>query len=235
VRPQGRTRDDAGRYAAVLHHRQVRGIEMLERRRRLLLDLRQRDPALDAVHSLAVAALEIRRALGMGDAAPRRHQVHLAGHDRERIALAVAVHDLAVEQIGHRRKPDMGMRTHIDAVSGDELHRAHLVEEDERSDHLALAVRQRAPHLEAAEVAHPRHDRELQRIAGALVAEHGVFVGHPAHGGPPFAWLRDFVRSHMAVSPANGKTWLAPGCNSWCDRAVGSGDAPAPLERHRRA
>ncbi len=158
---------------------------MLERRRRFLLGLGQRDPALDPVHRLPVAALQVGRAFGVGDAAARRHQVHLAGHDRERIALAVAVHDLAVEQVGHGRQPDVRVRAHVDAVSGDELHRAHLVEEDERPDHLALAVRQRAAHLEPAEIAHPRHDRKLQRIAGMLVAEHGVFVGHPAHDGPP--------------------------------------------------
>ena len=63
-----------------------------------------------------------------------------------RIALAVAMHDLAVEQIGHGGEPDMGMRPHVHPLPGDELHRAEMVEEDERPDHLALAVRQRAAH-----------------------------------------------------------------------------------------
>ena len=128
----------------------------------LLVRLRQRDPALDAVHALAAAAHLRRRALGMGDAAPRRHQVHGAGRDLERIALAVAMHDAAVEQIGDGGKPDMRMRPHVHALPGDELHRAHLVEEDERADHLALAVRQGAAHLEAAEVAGARHDRRAR-------------------------------------------------------------------------
>ena len=87
------------------------------------------------------------------------------------------MHDAAVEEIGDGREPDMRMRPHVHALAGDELHRPHLVEEDERPDHLPLAMRQRAPHLEAAEIAHARHDDELQRVAGALVAEDRIVAG----------------------------------------------------------
>ena len=63
-------------------------------------------------------------------------------------------------------------------LAGDELHRPHLVEEDERPDHLALAVRQGAAHGKAvAEVAHARHHDQFERVAGVLVAEHRVLVG----------------------------------------------------------
>ena len=199
------------RHAAILHHRQRR-----RHRNAGTTASSPRPPAGSAIQlwmpymPWPLRRSSVGRALGMGDAAPRRHQIHLAGHDLERIALAVAVHDLAVEQVGHRREPDMGVRAHVHAVSGDELHRAHLVEEDERPHHLALAVRQRAAHLEAAEIAHPRHDRELQRIAGALVAEHGVFVGHPAHGGPPSQANGCVAHRHMAAGRANGKTRCLP-------------------------
>ena len=121
-----------------------------------------------------VLARVVGRALGMGDAAPGRHQVHGARRDLQRVALAVAMHDAAVEQIGDGRKPDMRMRAHIHALPGDELHRPQLVEEDERPDHLPLAMRQRAAHLEAAEVAGARHDDEFERVAGALVAQDRV-------------------------------------------------------------
>ena len=50
-----------------------------------------------------------RRALGMGDAAPGGHEVHGAGGDFQRIALAVAVHHPAVEQIGDGGEANMGM------------------------------------------------------------------------------------------------------------------------------
>jgi Tfp pilus assembly protein PilF len=71
-----------------------------------------------------------------------------ARHDLERVALAVAVHDPAVEQIGDGGEADVRVRAHVDALARHELHRAHLVEEDEGADHLALAVRQGAAHLE---------------------------------------------------------------------------------------
>ena len=53
----------------------------------------------------------------MGDAAARRHQVHGAGLDFRDIALAVAVHDAAVEQIGDGGKADMRMRPHVHALA----------------------------------------------------------------------------------------------------------------------
>jgi len=53
---------------------------MLERWRDFLRTRRQCDPALQAEHFLAVAALHIGRALGMRDARGG-HQVHRAGLD----------------------------------------------------------------------------------------------------------------------------------------------------------
>ena len=58
-----------------------------------------------------------------------------------------------------------------------ELHRAHLVEEDERADHLAFGLRQRAADREAAKVAHARHDDEFQRVAGCVSPRTGSFDG----------------------------------------------------------
>jgi hypothetical protein len=101
---------------------------------------RQRDPALQAEHLLAVGALDVRRALGMRDAAPGGHQIHGAGLDFLNVALAVAVHDAAVEQIGDGGESDMRMRTHVHALAGDELHRAEMIEENEGADHLPLAM-----------------------------------------------------------------------------------------------
>ena len=146
------------------------------------LCLGQGDPALDAVHAAAAAAHGRRRALGVGDAAAGGHQVHGAGRDLQRVALAVAMHDAAVEQVGDGGEADVGMRAHVHALSGDELHRPHLVEEDEGTDHLPLAMRQRAAHLEAAEVACAGHDDEVEGIAGVRVAEDRVARWHPAHG-----------------------------------------------------
>jgi hypothetical protein len=157
---------------------------MLERRRDLFRALRQCDPALQPEHMLTVAALQIGRALGMRDAAAGGHQIHRTRSDFLDIALAVAMHDAAVEQIGDGGEPDMRMRPDVHALAGDELHRAEMIEEDERADHLPLAVRQRAAHREAiAKIADARHDHQLQRLAGCQIAEHRIVVGHPAHRG----------------------------------------------------
>ena len=76
----------------------------------------------------------------------------------------------------------MRVRAHVHALAGDELHGAEMIEEDERPDHLPLAVRQRAPDRKAvAEVAGARHDDEIERIAGLGIAEYGIVGGLPAH------------------------------------------------------
>jgi hypothetical protein len=118
----------------------------------------------------------------MRNAATGRHQVHGAGFDFPDVALAVAVHDAAVEQIGDGREPDMRMRAHIHALAGHELHRPEMIEEDEGADHLPFAVRQRAAHLESiAEIAGTRHNDQFQRIAGPGIAKYRVVGGKPAH------------------------------------------------------
>ena len=47
--------------------------------------------------------------------------------------------DLALEQVGHGGEPDVRVRAHVDALPEQELGRPHLVEEDERPDHLPRA------------------------------------------------------------------------------------------------
>jgi hypothetical protein len=52
----------------------------------------------------------------MHDAAPGSHPVDFAGADRLHTAEAVAVQDLAVEQVGHGREADVRMRPHVEAA-----------------------------------------------------------------------------------------------------------------------
>ena len=59
-----------------------------------------------------------RRPLGMGDAAPRGHPVDVAGTDIWTLPRLSRCMDLAVEEIGDRREPDMRMRAHIDPLPG---------------------------------------------------------------------------------------------------------------------
>src|ERR1700680_1741973 len=185
---EGGAGNHPGPHAAVLDGGQARGAEMLKRRPDFLMRLRPRDPALNAQTALAALPRARRAAFGMRNAAPGGHEIPRAGGDLARIAFAVAMHDAAVEQIGDRRQPDMGVRAHVQALAGTEFTRSHLIEEDERTDHLPSAVRQRAAHGKAvAEIPHARNDDQLERVAGPFVAEHGVLCGHPAHGSLPSA------------------------------------------------
>jgi hypothetical protein len=99
-----------------------------------------------------VPALRRVRALAVRDAPPGGHPVHVARADRLPAAERVAMEDLAVEQVGDGGEPDMRVRPHVEPLSGKELARPHLVEEDEGADHLPLLRGQGAAHLEAAHV-----------------------------------------------------------------------------------
>ncbi len=120
----------------------------------------------------------------MGDAAAGGHQVQRAGADGQLRAQAVAVHDLALEQVGRGGEADVRVRPDVDALADHELRRTHLVPEPEYegADPLPPRRGQRAPHLEAAEVAGAGDDDGLDGVAGELVAERGVVGGLPAHG-----------------------------------------------------
>ena len=100
----------------------------------------------------------------MSDAAPGDHPVQRAGADDLVGAGAVAVMEVALEQVGHRAEADMRMWPHIDALPGQQLCRPGLIEEDERSDHLPFRRRQGASDLEIAKVSGPRNDQGFDRI-----------------------------------------------------------------------
>ncbi len=120
----------------------------------------------------------------MRDAAAGAHPVHRAGLDRDLSAEAVAVHDLAVIEEGHGGEPDMGMRAHVEPRAGAELGGPEMVEEDERADHAAVRMRQRAADVEAAEIDAARHDDEVDRVARRRVAGDRVLAGKKAHSIP---------------------------------------------------
>jgi hypothetical protein len=96
------------------------------------------------------------RALRMHDAAPGDHQVHRARLYRLHHPEAVAVHDLALEQVGDGRDANVRMRPHGDALARWKLRRTHVVEEHEWPDHASLERGQRATHGEFPEVGRTR-------------------------------------------------------------------------------
>src|SRR5262249_7098211 len=119
----------------------------------------------------------------VSSAAAGSHPVDLPGSDRLVRAEAVAVHDLAVEEVGHRRERDVRMRTHVDAGAGREVDRPHVVEEDERADRATRGRGKHAPDGEAAEVARPRVDDGRDLRARKRARARGVDGGPHGHRG----------------------------------------------------
>src|SRR5579871_2967253 len=91
--------DQARRQPLALIGRQISAFVMKEGGLLFLFLSRQGHPALDAVDAVAIAP-RLLEAFGMGNAAARRHPVDLASTDRLLAVEAVAMNDLALEQIG---------------------------------------------------------------------------------------------------------------------------------------
>ena len=102
--------------------------------------------------------LALRAALGMHDAAARGHKVHLSRANGREAAETVPVVDRAFEQPGHGGEVDVRVRAHVHALARGEARGAELVDEDERPDHRPRPRRQRAAHLEVAEIVGDRGD-----------------------------------------------------------------------------
>src|SRR3546814_1267216 len=113
----------------------------------------------------------------MHDAAAGRHQVDVARPDDEFGAEAVAVLDLAVEEIGYGRKPDMPMRLDVERLAGAQQGRYHPVEEDERADEPETPRRQGAPHSKTANVARQRNEKVIDGATGEGTARERVGAG----------------------------------------------------------
>jgi len=75
----------------------------------------------------------------------------------------------------------MRMRPHIHAGPEQEFGRTHLVEKNERPNHLSLPGRERPPHGKAAEVACARHSDHVDCVASERVAGLGIEGWLPTH------------------------------------------------------
>ena len=130
----------------------------------------------------------------MDDAAAGGHPVDRTRPDCLHRAEAVAVNDLAFEQVGDGGETDVRMRADVDALTGGEIGRAHVVEEDERPDHSPHRRRQDPPHDEAAEIALPPWMRPRSPTSpGVLPGRRcqGTALLPPTLPDPPApAWFR---------------------------------------------
>ena len=134
---------------------------MLEARLRSLRGERERDPALNPVHADTGRPRRGTGALGVDDALPCDHPVDVAGKMRLQRAQAVAVIELALEEVGDGGELDVRMGPDVKALTRREARRTHVVQEDEGADKAALRRRQDAADGEASEVAGARPDAKL--------------------------------------------------------------------------
>lgn len=71
------------------------------------------------------------------------------------------MHHAALEQIRHGGQPDVGVGVDVDPRSSCERLRADDVGVDERTNHATLAIREKTPHLAAADRSNPGIDAEF--------------------------------------------------------------------------
>jgi len=131
-------------------------------------------------------------AFGVNDAAPRGHPVDVARNDRLMRTEAVAVHDLAREQVRDGRQVDVRVRADVHALPGRQARRSEVIEEHERPDRAVARRRQQPPHDEPAQIAvarrQDRFDLGLDRLGdGGLL---GIGRRAPAHRRPNIAISR---------------------------------------------
>src|SRR5688572_9803289 len=174
-------RDEAERNAVVVGLRQVIARMVRERRLDFLVLLRQGDPGLDAVQAPALAARAL-EALGMRDAAASGHPVDLERPDRLLEPEAVAMHDLALEQVGHGRQADVRMRPYVDGPGNArrKIHRADSIKEDERSHHPPLRIRKYAPDFKSAEIPAPLFDDEFDHVGTYPICMDSMEIDPPS-------------------------------------------------------
>ena len=70
----------------------------------------------------------------------------------------------ALEQPGHSCETDMRVRAHVDALAGRHVGRPEMIEKHERADIPARCEGQEPAHVEPAQVAYSRLDKEFHSV-----------------------------------------------------------------------
>ena len=155
--------DDADHGAGTLDDRQIAFPVVDKARLGFFSFCWQCHPRLDGMHAATFGA-SLFEPLRMRDAAACDHPVHFARTDRLLGAEAVAVHDLAFEQISDCRQTDVRMRPYVHGSrdSAWEIDRAQVIEKNEGSNHTSTRVGEHASDFKSAEVLAPLIDHGLE-------------------------------------------------------------------------
>src|ERR1700757_518262 len=117
----------------------------------------------------------------MHDATASRHPIHRAWADRHHRAEAVTVNYFAVEQVCDGSEVDVRMWTDINTLSDTELDRPHMVDENERADHLPHPRRQCPANLKSAKIAGAGHDHCFDRAGHMHLAVRRIRTRLPTY------------------------------------------------------
>ena len=114
--------------------------------------------------------------LGMADAGARHHPVDLARTNALLHAGAVAMGDLAFEQVCQRREAYVGMGPHVGASRRAmlELGRSHVIEEHKGTDGAPLGEWKNAGDFKAAKIFPNRVDDHFQHAQHSDVSAHNL-------------------------------------------------------------
>jgi hypothetical protein len=141
----------------------------------------------------------------MGHTASGNHPVQRARTDHLIRTSAVTVMEIAAIEIGDGAEPDVRMWPNVNALSGQQLGRAGLVEEDERSDHLPLRRRQGAPDLEAAKVSGTWNNKSFDRIDAHRIGAPRFDCWVPTHALHPYLGFQTasplLMRCLISINP----------------------------------
>jgi len=134
VHAQGLAGDDAHVHLAVRAARlgNAGAGQLLVARRHELVPRGQVDPDLEAVHDAPAAQEALRGQLRVHDAGARGHPLHVARAQLAAVAARIAVPVAPLQHVGHRLEAAVRVIRRADGAARRPVHRAHLVDQQER-------------------------------------------------------------------------------------------------------
>ena len=166
-------RDDTHTRQAVVTDclRNAAGGHLLVTRLRHLQACRQVHPDLETVHATALCHDARRGHLRVHHTPPRRHPLHITGLQATRMTGRVTVFELAVKHVGHRLKAAVRVIRGANPLARPIVHRAHLIDQQDR-----------------IEVAQPRRwqgPTDLEAATLGLVSCRNHLCNGSVHASPP--------------------------------------------------